>query len=88
MWMRGGRYVVRTSSANGEAKTTERLSVNVSHLTAQTLRDLAEARSTTVTEVIRRAVAALKLLEDAWDEGAELQLVRPNDNTRWVIKPL
>lgn len=66
-------------------KTTERLSINVSPATAQTLRELAAAKSTTVTEVIRRAVAVLKLLEDEQNEGTELQLVRKSDNTTRLV---
>jgi predicted transcriptional regulator len=72
--------VARASTANRVAHTV-RLSVNVSLETDQALRELADAKSTTVTEVIRRAVAALKLLEDEQREGAVIQLVRKRDNT-------
>jgi predicted transcriptional regulator len=43
---------------------TTRLNVNVNDETAAALHELAERRGVTVTEVVRRAVAALKFLED------------------------
>jgi len=73
--------MARTSNTGGEVKMTERLSINVSHTTAQTLRELAQAKATTVTDVIRRAVAVLKLLEDAQSDGVELHLVRREDDS-------
>ena len=66
-------------------KTTERLSVNVTHLTGQTIRALAEARDVTITEVIRRAVAVLKLLEDEQARGTELQLVRKGEDVVRIL---
>jgi len=65
----------RTGTTSEATRTTERLSVNVTLHTARVLRDLADARSSTVTEVIRRAVELLKLLEDEWDAGTEVRLV-------------
>jgi hypothetical protein len=44
------------------------------------LRELADTKSTTVTEIIRQAVAVLKLLEDEQREGAEIQLIRKGDD--------
>jgi predicted DNA-binding helix-hairpin-helix protein len=72
----------RPNSTSERTRTTERLSVNVSTATAEALREMAESKTTTVTEVIRRAVAVLKLLEDAQQEGATVQLVRPNQPIR------
>lgn len=77
--------MARTTKLNGASKVTERLSINVSHMTAQALRDLSQAKSTTITEVIRRAVAVLKVLEDAQNDGAELHLVRPDDGVVHVL---
>ena len=59
-------------------KQYERLSVNVSAATSQTLRQLAAAKGTTITEVIRQSVAVLKVLEDEQAEGAQVHLVRPD----------
>lgn len=42
----------------------ERLSVNVSALTAERVRRIAKKRDDNVTETIRRAVAVLAMLED------------------------
>jgi hypothetical protein len=77
--------MARTNGVDVPMKTTERLSVNVSPATAKMLREIAAAKSTTVTEVIRRAVAVLKLLEDEQNEGAEVHLVRKADNTVRVV---
>jgi predicted DNA-binding helix-hairpin-helix protein len=70
----------RASTVEVPTRNTERLSVNVSQTTAKTLRELANAKSTTVTEIIRQAVAVLKLLEDEQREGAEIQLIRKSDD--------
>lgn len=43
----------------------ERLSVNVSPITAEIIRGVSEKRRESVTETIRRAVAVLKWVEDA-----------------------
>ena len=58
-------------------KQYERLSVNVSPATSQTLRELAAAKGTTITEVIRQSVAVLKVLEEEQADGAQVHLVRP-----------
>lgn len=73
--------MARTDGDNDvPVKTTERLSVNVSTATARSLRDMAKAKMTTITDVIRRAVAVLKLLEEEQDAGAEIHLVRTDKN--------
>ncbi|MCA2213009.1 hypothetical protein [Jidongwangia harbinensis] len=58
-------------------KQYDRLSINVSPITSQTLRELAAAKGTTITEVIRQSVAVLKVLEEEQAEGAQVHLVRP-----------
>ena len=62
-------------------KNMERLSVNISPITAQALREIASAKATTVTEVIRRAVAVLKLLEDEQEKGNQVHLVDQDGST-------
>lgn len=55
---------------------TTRLSVNINDETAQALKELAKRRDTSVTEVVRRAVAVYKFIEDEVGErGKTLQLV-------------
>jgi hypothetical protein len=64
---------------------TERLSVNVSPVTAAALREVSAGRHSSVTETVRRAAAVLKMLEDEEREGFELQLVnRKTGETRLV----
>jgi hypothetical protein len=53
----------------------ERLSVNVSTVTASALREVSASRHSSVTETVRRAAAVLKMLEDEEREGFEIQLV-------------
>lgn len=59
------------SAAN--SKVT-RLSVNINAETAQALKELADLRGTSVTEVIRRAVSVYKFIEDEVQDGKTLQL--------------
>ncbi|GAB1695143.1 hypothetical protein [Krasilnikovia sp. M28-CT-15] len=73
--------ITRTPDKDTERPATERLSVNISAATAKDLRHMAKSKAITVTEVIRRAVAVLKLLEEAQAEGAEIHLVRKGENT-------
>ena len=54
-----------------------KLNVNINDETAAALKDLAERRQTTVTEIVRRAVSVYKFIEDEWDAGSTLKLVRP-----------
>jgi predicted DNA-binding helix-hairpin-helix protein len=77
--------MARTNIVDTQPRTTERLSVNVSTTTAQALREMATAKSTTVTEVIRRAVAVLKLLEDEQGGGTEIRLFRKDEGTFHVL---
>ena len=77
--------MVRVNAVETPTRNTERLSVNISEATAQALRQLAAAKSTSITEVIRRAVAVLKILEDEQDLGAEIHLVRKGDDPIRVL---
>lgn len=57
---------------------TTRLNVNINDETAAALRDLAERRQTTVTEIVRRAVSVYKFVEDEVVNGGKtLKLVSP-----------
>jgi predicted transcriptional regulator len=57
---------------------TTRLNVNINDETAQALKELAERRQTTVTEIVRRAVSVYKFVEDEVVDGNKtLKLVAP-----------
>lgn len=57
---------------------TTRLSVNINDETAAALKDLAERRQTTVTEIVRRSVSVYKFIEDEVVDGNKtLKLVAP-----------
>jgi hypothetical protein len=48
---------------------TTRLNVNINDETAAALRELADRRQTTVTEIVRRAVSVYKFVEDEVVDG-------------------
>ena len=52
-----------------------RLSVNINDETARALKELAERRETSVTDIVRRAVSVYKFVEDEVSEGKTVQLV-------------
>jgi len=57
---------------------TTRLNVNINDETAEALKELAERRQTTVTEIVRRAVSVYKFVEDEVVDGNKvLKLVAP-----------
>jgi hypothetical protein len=64
----------------------ERLSINVSDLTASSLRELSQRREATVTETVRRAVAVLKLLEDAELAGKELRFHDRKSGSEEIVR--
>lgn len=64
---------------------TTRLSVNINDETAAALRDLAERRGTTVTEIVRRSVSVYKFVEDEVAAGGKtLQLIDQNESVTAV----
>lgn len=55
---------------------TTRLNVNINDETALALRDMADRRSTSVTEIVRRAISVYKFVEDKTVFGGDtLKLV-------------
>jgi predicted transcriptional regulator len=59
-----------------------RLNVNVNDETAQALREIADRRDLSVTEVVRRAVSVYKFVEDeVFENGKTLQLIDPEKET-------
>lgn len=73
-------------SSHAKQKKTERLSVNVSPDTGRQLRGMAAAKVTSVTEIIRRAVAVLSLLEKEQGSGAEIHLVRTDEDGKKTVQ--
>ena len=65
-----------------------RLSVNINDETATALRDLADRREISVTEVVRRAVSVLKFIEDETDQDKSLQLVDNETDERTKLQLL
>ena len=62
-----------------------RLNVNINDETAEALRDLAERRGSSVTEVVRRAISVLKFMEDEVGGGGKtLQLIDANERVTTI----
>jgi predicted transcriptional regulator len=66
---------------------TTRLNINVSDDTARALKDLAERRETSVTDIIRRAVGVYKFVEDEVDAGRKIQAVDSDTVTTLMLLP-
>ncbi|MBB5776648.1 ribbon-helix-helix protein, CopG family [Nonomuraea jabiensis] len=62
-----------------------RLSVNLSHETAQTFKALAERKGLSFTEAIRRAITIWKFVEDQLAQGHELAIVESDGNPRRIL---
>jgi predicted transcriptional regulator len=54
-----------------------KISVNLSDEVLAALRELAERNNVTMTEVLRRAISTLKILQDAQSEGKSVLLRDP-----------
>lgn len=62
-----------------------KLNVNINDETAAALKDLADRRQITVTEVVRRAVSVYKFVEDEVVDGdSTLKLVKSNGSETTV----
>jgi hypothetical protein len=62
-----------------------RLNINVSDETAQLLKEMADHGETSVTEIVRRAVAVYKYIEEGARQGKDIQIVGSNDVTTVAI---
>lgn len=62
-----------------------RLSVNLSHETADTFKTLAERKGLSFTEAIRRAITIWKFVEDQLSQGHELAVVEADGTPRKVL---
>lgn len=79
-----GNGVAEMSPDRGGAGS-ERLSVNVSSSAMTALRELSLRKGTSVTEMVRRAIGLLKLVEEAELHGQEVQVYDPKtDKVRTV----
>lgn len=64
-----------------------RLSVNINDETAEALKELAERRGTTVTEIVRRMAAVYKFVDDESIEGNKtFQMVDPATKEKTTIQ--
>jgi predicted DNA-binding helix-hairpin-helix protein len=63
-------YAVQTLCASHREETVAvRLNININEDTRDALKDLAERRQITVTEVVRRCVSVYKFIEDEAVDG-------------------
>jgi hypothetical protein len=69
-------------------KEQTKVTVNLSNEVVAVLKDLAERDDTTMTEVLKRAIAVQKYLVDQQDHGRQLLIEDPNDKSvrQLVIK--
>lgn len=61
------------TAAQDQAQLT-RLSVNLSPIVAETLKDYASRKGVSVTEAIRRAISILTYVNEAQERGASLNI--------------
>jgi hypothetical protein len=62
-----------------------KMSVNITHETAESMLDLAARKDITRTEVLRRSVATQKFLQDAIDRGAKVLIKEGRDTFQLVL---
>jgi hypothetical protein len=62
-----------------------RLSVNLSHETADMFKTLAERKGLSFTEAVRRAITIWKFVEDQLSQGNELAIVETDGKARKVL---
>jgi len=60
---------------------SSRLTVNLSEELVESLREMATRSGTTMTDVLKRAIAVQKFLEEQQDEGKKLLMEDPEANT-------
>jgi hypothetical protein len=78
----------RRVAAEGEPQMTTRLNVNINDETAAALRELAERRQTTVTEIVRRAVSVYKFVEDEVVDGNKVLKLVSRDGQETIVSVL
>lgn len=69
-----------------EERTPRRLSINISDEVAEVLRQMAERRNTTVTEVIRDAISMEKFLDEQQARGDALILRGEDGREREIVR--
>src|SRR4051812_46567530 len=60
---------------------SSRLTVNLSEELVESLREMAARSGTTMTDVLKRAIAVQQFLEEQQDEGKKLLMEDPKGNT-------
>jgi hypothetical protein len=62
-----------------------RLSVNLTPDVANTLRELAAARGTSITDALRRAIGTEKFLQDAANRNAKILVEEPDKTVKQIV---
>ena len=70
---------------DGQEVPVTRLSVYMNLETGKALRDLSAEMGVTQTEVVRRAVAVLRMLKDEQDQGRKIQTMNSENKERREI---
>lgn len=60
---------------------TTRLSVNVNDETARAVKELAAQQETSATDIVRKAIAVYRFIEDETAAGKELRMVGEHETT-------
>jgi hypothetical protein len=68
-----------------QEKGSARLSINLSTETADAFRELAERKGLSITEGIRRAIAAWQFLEDETSKGNQIAVIERDGSVRKVV---
>jgi predicted transcriptional regulator len=67
------------------ARPVVKLSVNLSQEVVDVIRELAERRDTTMTEVLRRSIGTQKYLQDAVDKGGKILIEDRRGRLRQIV---
>jgi hypothetical protein len=73
-----------TRSPSPERARHQKLSINLSEDAARVVKELADAKGTTVTEVIRRGIALERFIVDHLDGGATFLVKQPDGSIETV----
>ena len=76
------------TTLNAEANRLARLNVNMNRPTSEALRELADRRGLTNTEIVRQAIGTLKYLDDAASRGGRVQVLEPDGRVFELVQSL
>jgi Ribbon-helix-helix protein, copG family len=74
-----------TGREGPQEKASTRLSINLSTETADALRELAGRKGLSITEGIRRAIAAWQFLEVETSRGNQIAVIEQDGSVRTVV---